>query len=427
MNLRRGPARRRLRGLQRRLRDERHELHLLREASLREQAFLERVVETMQSGLWVFDAHGCTQRVNEAAAELSGRSDLGSRPRFAEVFPDLEFERVLSGDEELRTETSLQRPDGTRVPVWVICAQLRTDGGAKLIVNVIDLSGRKELERRLVQASRMEAVGQLAAGVAHEVNTPVQFIGDGVRFLRDCLDDLRTVHEETGRVVEGLRVRGALTPAEDEALRRAEQRSDVDFVFAEGPQAVERTLRGVDRVAEIVRALRAFAHPDDGSMAPADLNRAVRDAVVVARGEYKHVAELSLELDPELPLVPCNLGQLNQVLLNLLVNAAHAVEARPRVGLGSIVVRSWLEGDSACLSVGDDGTGIDPSIRARVFDPFFTTKPIGKGTGQGLALAHSFVAANHGGQLTFESVVGEGTTFVVRLPLRRAQPVEVAA
>jgi signal transduction histidine kinase len=228
-------------------------------------------------------------------------------------------------------------------------------------------------------------------------------------------------------VVERLRARGALSPHEDAALRGVESRGDLDFVFAEGPAAVERTLRGVDRVAEIVRALRAFAHPDDGAMAPADLNRAVRDAVVIARGEYKHSAEVELQLDPELPLVTCNLGQINQVLLNLLVNAAHAVEAKPREGLGCIVVRSWLQGDSVCVSVRDDGTGIEPSIRGRIFDPFFTTKPIGKGTGQGLALVHSFVEVNHGGQLSFDSVVGEGTTFVIRLPCRSALPSEVAA
>lgn len=381
----------------------------------------------MQSGLWVFDALGTTLRVNEAASELCGHSDPSCLPSFAEVFPDLDLHGVLSRDEELRTETGLARTDGTRVPVWVICAQLRAEDGAKLIVSVIDLSGRKELERRLVQASRMEAVGQLAAGVAHEVNTPIQFIGDGIRFLRDCLADLQTAHDETSLVVDRLRARGALSAQEDEAIRCAESRGDLEFVFAEGPAAVERTLRGVDRVAEIVRALRAFAHPDDGTMAPADLNRAVRDAVVVARGEYKHIAELLLELDPELPPVPCNLGQLNQVLLNLLVNAAHAVEAKPRDGLGTIVVRSWLQGDSVCVSVRDDGTGIEPSIRGRVFDPFFTTKPIGKGTGQGLALAHSFVEVNHGGQLSFDSVVGGGTTFVIRLPVRGAAFGEVAA
>jgi two-component system, NtrC family, sensor kinase len=419
--------RQRLRRLQRRLRDRGHEVGLLRSAALREHAFLERVVETMPSGLWVFDAAGALERINEAAAELSQLSGVVSPPGFAEVFPDLEREGVLSRDEELRAETSLRRPDGSRVPVWVVCAKLRGDEGRKLIVNVIDLSERKHLEQSLVRASRMEAVGQLAAGVAHEVNTPVQFIGDGVRFLRDCIEDLRSVHDESAAVLEGLRVRGTLSPSEDEMLRAAQARGDVDFVFAEAPAAVERTLRGVDRVAEIVRALRAFAHHDDGSMSPVDLNAAIRDAVVVARGEYKHTAELSLELTLDLPLVPCNVGQIHQVLLNLLVNAAHAIEARRHGGLGRIVVRSWLDEESACVSVSDDGMGIEPSIRARVFDPFFTTKPIGKGTGQGLALALSFVESNHGGQLTFDSAVGEGTTFLVRLPLRRGQRLEVAA
>jgi two-component system, NtrC family, sensor kinase len=427
MSPRRRARRQRLRSLQRRLREKHREVGFLKSAALREHAFLERVVETMPSGLWVFDSAGATERVNEAAAELSRLSDFTNRPGFAEVFPELAKDDVVSRAEQLRVETSLQRPDGSRVPVWAICTPLRDDDGRKLIVNVIDLSERKRLEQRLLQASRMEAVGQLAAGVAHEVNTPIQFVGDGVRFLRDCIADLRLAYQETTAVLADLRRRDGLSAAEDQALRDALTRGDVEFVFEEAPQAVERTLRGVDRVAEIVRALRAFSHHDDGSLVPSDLNAAIRDAIVVARGEYKHTAELVTDLDPSLPRVPCNVGQIHQVLLNLLVNAAHAIEERRREGLGRILVRSWAEDEAVCMSVRDDGAGIDPAIQARVFDPFFTTKPLGRGTGQGLALAHSFIESNHRGQLTFESVVGQGTTFVVRLPRRRAALLEVAA
>jgi signal transduction histidine kinase len=192
------------------------------------------------------------------------------------------------------------------------------------------------------------------------------------------------------------------------------------------PAAAERTLRGVGRVAEIVRALRAFAHPDGDLCAPADVNSAIRDAAIVATGEYKQVASLKLDLN-ELPPVECNLGELNQVFLNLIVNAAHAIADRHSEGSGLIQITSRVEPGGVCVRVSDNGAGVPEAVRSRIFEPFFTTKPLGKGTGQGLALAHTMVEVRHGGQLTFETELGVGTTFIVRLPMKRVQKVSRAA
>jgi signal transduction histidine kinase len=273
------------------------------------------------------------------------------------------------------------------------------------------------LEAELRHAQKLESVGQLAAGIAHEINTPIQFVGDNVRFLGDAFSDF-------SRVVEAYRqVDGAHEP--EVALARARTLAaevDTAFLVAEVPQAITQTLEGVDRVATIVRAMKAFGYPSGEHKAPADLNEAVRNTLVVASNELKGVAEVVTDLG-DLPLVRCHVGDVNQVLLNLVVNAAHAVAAR--VGTsgqrGTVTVRTRHHGDEVVIEVTDTGVGIPPEIAGRVFEPFFTTKEVGQGTGQGLALAHSLVTNRHGGTIAFDSPPGAGTTFTIRLPAGAAE------
>jgi signal transduction histidine kinase len=258
-----------------------------------------------------------------------------------------------------------------------------------------ELAQRKLLELELQHAEKLRAVGQLAAGVAHEINTPVQYLGDSVRFLIDAFVEL------------------------DRAFDNADQRNDdeTSFLRREVPNALARCNDGVGRVANIVRALKMLAHPDDVVQHPADLGEAIRNTLVVCAGEVKHVADVRVAIGSQRP-VTCHVGEIQQVLLNLLVNAGHAVadrvEGTPDRGTISIETRD--EGEDVVISIRDDGPGIPPEIRHRIFEPFFTTKPIGKGTGQGLPIAHSLIVEHHGGQLTFDSTVGVGTTFTIRLP-----------
>ena len=289
--------------------------------------------------------------------------------------------------------------------------------GTNLVQGVaIDITKQANLELELRQAQKLESVGRLAAGVAHEINTPIQFVNDSVRFLQTAVEDMLSVVEK-----HHLATQHTLAAAADVELARAalaaEQAVDMPFLTQAMPEAIGRAVVGIDRVAAIVRSIKAFAHPDSAEMAYADLNKAIDSTLVVASAETRHVADVETVFGT-LPDVLCHVGEINQVVLNLVVNAAHAIAERGDQR-GTITVTTRSLGDAVEISVHDTGNGIPEQIRHRIFDPFFTTKDVGVGTGQGLAIAHSVVVDKHHGKLTFDSKVGEGTTFVVVLPIER--------
>jgi len=279
---------------------------------------------------------------------------------------------------------------------------------------------RAEMEIRLRQSQKLEAIGHLAAGIAHEINTPTQYIGDNTMFVKDSLEELFQCLDVVRESVHLSATSDALS-----LLRERLEKLDFEYLREEIPKALTQTLEGVTRVSAIVSAMKEFSHPGGANREPVDLNRAIESTITVSRNEWKYVAELETEFQDDLPLVPCFSGELNQVVLNLIVNASHAIaEASARSGstaLGLIRVSTRLNGDKVEIRIRDSGTGIPPEIRNRIFDPFFTTKAVGKGTGQGLAIAHAVVVEKHGGSIDLESEEGRGTTFILRLPLN---PVE---
>lgn len=325
--------------------------------------------------------------------------------------------RLLEGEQHVKCEVEVFSKDGRRVLLEVIPWLIR-EGGSPIGIQGIarDITGRHIAEIELRNAQKLESVGRLAAGVAHEINTPVQFIGDNVRFLRDSFASLGCVLGRY-RTFRDAAASGRIGREFLAELRQAEEQADCAFLLEEAPLALAQTLDGVERVATIVRALKEFAHPEGTEMAAADLNRALQSTMAVARNELKYVADIESDFG-ELPLVVCNIGDLNQVFLNLLVNAAHAIADVVKDGeKGCIKVRTACEGDKVLISISDSGCGIPEAIRSKIYDPFFTTKPVGRGTGQGLAIARSVIVERHKGTLSFDSKVGRGTTFFVRLPL----------
>ena len=285
-----------------------------------------------------------------------------------------------------------------------------------------EVAARQQVELELRQAQKLEAIGRLAAGVAHEINTPVQFVSDSVHFIADAVSDCAPLMHRYQQLARAS-LAGSLA-ADGEAVLALEREVDFDYLLNQVPVAAARSLDGLARIATIVRSLKEFAHPGQKAASAVDLNQAIRSTLVIASHEYKLVADIETSF-ASLPPVWCHIGEINQVVLNVVVNAAHAIaDVLPAGGRGKIGVKTYLDDGGVVIEISDTGGGIPAEHRPRIFEPFFTTKGIGKGTGQGLAIART-VVEKHGGKLSFESVPGRGTTFFIHLPLR--QPAAQAA
>ncbi len=322
-------------------------------------------------------------------------------------------------------EATVITQDEQRIDLrWVAsCEQSDSTGQHKVLRGMmLDVTDQRRLENELAQAQKLESVGRLAAGVAHEINTPVQFVSDSVHFVREAMDDLSEIvdkYRSLRAATQSGANAGAEVVAAAKAAEEAEDDADLDYILENAPVALDRARDGLGRVAAIVRSMKEFAHPDRKEMAAADLNQAIRSTLVIASNEYKYVAEVETDFDASLPHVSCYAGEINQVVLNLIVNAAHAIGdvVKEQGGKGKIRVATRVLGESVEIAISDTGKGIPVEVRSRIFDPFFTTKEVGKGTGQGLAIARTVVVEKHGGTLHFETEVGHGTTFYIRLPI----------
>ena len=354
---------------------------------------------------------GCESRDEFLQADMSDFCE--SPDDWAAVYDELLAQgRVIAKEMRLKTK------DGT--PVWgaLTANVVRDDSGEIEYVNglIEDITERNLLENQLAQAQKLEAMGQLAAGIAHEINTPIQYVGDNTRFAQEAFAGLLALLQEHERLLAEADVGPELLAR----FKAAAEEADLKYLLEDTPAAIEQSLEGVGRVVEIVRAMKEFAHPHRAEKVPTDINKTIESTITLARNEWKYVADMQTDFDPELPAVPVLEGDFKQVILNILVNAAHAIEdaaADQQDGKGQITVSTRRDGDWAEIRIGDTGTGIPEEISGRVFELFFTTKEVGKGTGQGLAIARAVVAEKHGGTIALETEVGKGTTFIIRLPL----------
>ena len=322
---------------------------------------------------------GADERIrfaNPSLAKLRGQS--------AEELAGTAIDELLVPHPDQPERIGLRTVAGALVPVSVSSAPLgdpRTAAVGRVLV-VRDLREVADLRRQLLISARLAAVGELAAGIAHEINNPLAFVRSNLSQLEAIWKELRLLPAD---------------PAQSELL------GDVDALF-------EESIEGVDRAAEIVRSVRSFAHVGSASRESTDLRPLLEDVLHVASGQLRSRVNVLREYDDALPRVLCAPQQLRQVFLNLVINAAQAVEPG-----GTVLVATRREGDHVIVSVADDGCGIPPHLLDRIFDPFFTTKPVGVGTGLGLGIAHQIVTS-HGGEIQVESTPGIGTVFRVRLP-----------
>lgn len=278
----------------------------------------------------------------------------------------------------------------------------------------------KKSHQQALHSEKLASVGQLAAGIAHEINTPVQFVGDNTRFLQTAFDDLNDlimVYQQLAQAVtEGKPHDELLT-----SVTSLSEEVEVDYLAEEIPHAITQTLEGIERISKIVLSMKDFSHPGSNHKEVVDINHAIESTITVSRNEWKYNAELNTDFDEKLIAVPCYVGEFNQVILNIIINACHAIaDARQGDKLGTIKISTRLEEQFAVVCISDTGTGMPDSVKKKIFEPFFTTKGVGKGSGQGLAIAYAVIVEKHGGSLAVESTPGEGTTFIIRLPMQTA-------
>ncbi|MBN2752389.1 MAG: PAS domain-containing protein [Rhodospirillaceae bacterium] len=332
--------------------------------------------------------------------------------------------RALAGEDMPPVEISFTRPDDGRTE-WLSTQALpwtRDDGeigGILIFAQVItarkEAEAAKESQQALLrQQQKMESLGTLSGGIAHEINSPIQYICDNLGFLENAIPDLVTLvslyHETLSHadLPEEIRRR----------VQDAEHAIDLSFLSSEGEKAVHQATSGIRAISRIVTAIKTFSHPGHIDPVPVDINSVIRDAVVVSRNQWKHIAEIDEDLDDSMPIFLGHGEQLGQAILNLIVNATQAIEDANKTGLGKIRLHSQAKDDHAEIHIEDNGAGIPAHLIDKIFEPFFTTKAPGRGTGQGLSIAHTIISRGHQGTIHVESDPGHITRFTISLPYR---------
>lgn len=391
------------------------------------------------------DGDGKIQRANRSAEMTFGREpaqlkstsvydllDQTSREAAAEMERLRDPAKKFTSVGDMREMVGL-RADGTPFPLELAVSVFELEGKRHGVWISRDITARKEaeekqlrLEQELRQSQKLESLGTLASGIAHEINTPIQYINDNAHFLKESFTDLMSVLQAYDVLLQKL-------DGDEEfkeqtgAVRANAEAADIDFLKEEIPSSIEQTLDGIERISKIVTAVKEFSHPGTTEMTAIDLNQAIETTLSVTRNEWKYVAETKTDFDAAMPLVPCLPGDINQVIMNLIVNAAHAIESKGDEGLGEIAIKTSYADGQVSVSVTDTGCGIPEANRGQIFDPFFTTKGVGKGTGQGLSIAFNIVTQKHDGTLSFSTEEGVGTTFTITLPVSQSPETKAEA
>ncbi len=391
------------------------------------------IFESTGDAIVLIDESGFIQAFNPAAAEIFGYLPEAVIGKSVTLLMPVnvashhaEYLSNYSGSGKSHVvgkgrEIQAQRSDGSRFSVEIKVREVTDPDGKRYFTGVIrDLTEERALQTKLLSAQKMESIGQLAAGVAHELNTPAQYVGDNLKFLNESFADLDILIDRFHQLHKAAES-GSISIDLIREIRQKAETVDLNFLREEIPQALSQSLEGIESVSQIVRSMKEFSHQGSKEKEYIDINQMVQSAVNVSRNEWKYIADLELNLDRELPPVPCYVGEFNQALLNLLLNAAHAVgdvTTQQSNQKGKISIRTGLENQKWCfIEVSDTGCGMTKEISSRVFDPFFTTKEVGKGTGQGLAIAYSVIVEKHAGTIEVESEVDMGSTFTIRIPM----------
>jgi two-component system, NtrC family, sensor kinase len=408
-----------------------HALQKVKEAEAEANSLLaqlNKVFESSPDGIRVIDREYNVLRMNgnylkftalDATTSLAGKC-FEFTPRQWCHSPKCSLQRAIAGETNIEETIKMKGKNGEeRHFVLSVAALLDANGEVDGIVeNLKDVTQWHQMQRQVLHAQKMESIGQLAAGIAHEINTPTQFVGDNISFLKESFQDLMTLIQVYDNVFEQLR-EGKSIDEMKTTLEEAREEADLSYLTEEIPQAIAQSEEGTTRISSIVKAMKEFSHPGSDEPELFNVNQNIQNTVTVARNEWKYVSRVEMEFGFNLPMVRGYPGEFNQTILNMIVNAAHAIEAKSseKPGWkGTISVTTSVQNGYVVVVITDNGKGIPKEILNRIYDPFFTTKGVGKGTGQGLAIAHSSIVDKHNGRIEVASVEGEGTTFTISLP-----------
>jgi PAS domain S-box-containing protein len=381
-------------------------------------------------GIGLVSPEGRWLQANRSLCEIVGytKEELEARSFIDITHPDdvdnscEHRQRLLDGEvKTCQMEKRYIHKLGHQVLVLTSLSVIRDtdDDPLYIIAQIQDITERKTLEERVQRGQKLESIGQLAAGIAHEINTPTQYVGDNVRFLQDGFSNFETVVKKTGELIGLSRGNDAMRDFSSE-WEKTIQDADIEYLAEEVPKAFVQALDGIERISKIVQSMKDFAHPGSNDMVATDLNKAIESTITVASNEWKYVADIVTDYDNDLPWVPCLRGEFNQVILNMIVNAAHAITDLNGEGgheKGQISITTRNIGGQVEIRISDTGSGMPADIQKKIFDPFFTTKQVGKGTGQGLAISHTVIVDKHKGTIDVQSEEGKGTSFVISLPI----------
>jgi len=398
---------------------------------------LSQILNTISTGIRVIDRDHTVRRVNKSFCTMTGmeEEELVGTKCFTNFIDEkcrktsqCAIKQIDKGLKMVQAEVIKTNKSGRELHLTITATPYTRKDGTTIgvVEDFQDISERVRMEQereqmqtQLLQRSKLESVGQLAAGIAHEINTPIQYIGTNIDFFSESFEDISTMVATFQKLISE-QDKAVDRKQQIETIDAAMEEADWEFLSEEIPSALEQTREGVNRVSAIVRAMKEFSHPGTKEISPADINKIIETTVTVARNEWKYVSEVKTRLDPELPEIKCLSDEMSQVILNILVNAAHAIAEKlgdnPAGEKGTITIatshnENWVE-----MRISDTGAGIPEAIRKRIFDPFFTTKEVGKGTGQGLAISHDVITGKHGGTIEVESELEQGTSFLIRLP-----------
>lgn len=391
---------------------------------------IEQIINSLSSMMFVVNLELTVTQWNPKAQELlviPAKQAIGKK--LGELPLTWDWRQIQIGLEKCRSENKpvhldpmrFKRSNGQEGFLGVSISPLQNEQ-AQLVGFIFlcsDITDRRALEAQLAQAQKLESIGRLAAGIAHEVNTPIQYVGDNILFLQEKCQLIFKLLQKYKACLSS--VQGEASHALVNELEALEGELDLDYLSEEIPLSIQQSLEGVKRVTDIVRAMKEFSHPGVKEKVPVDLNKALKDTLTVTRNQWKMVAEIETDLSPELPKVLCQPAEINQVFLNIIINAAQAIETaiqRGKPSPGKIKISTRLDDGWVEIRISDTGPGIPEEFQQHIFEPFFTTKDIGKGTGQGLALSYDIVKRKHNGVLTFETEINIGTTFIIKLPIK---------